>query len=312
MAIYFFKEKELGSGSFGKVLLVENAETCQIYAAKEFSPSKYSKELISLLENEILISTSFLNPNIIKMIDITEICGKTYIIFEYCNGGDLKSYMDKYINNYGSNFNEKEIQHILRQIINGLSCLHRNKIIHHDIKLENILLNFKSGNNILESEVKISDFGLSKFKDQNNIKKIGGTPLYMDPKQFEVEESIEKEYVDIWSLGILTYYLLTGKHPFYKEGFGLAELVSTINKGIYILKNSTSKQLVSFLNSCLQNDPSKRLTIDELAYHEFISRDFEYFESIQINTLPEEYIGNDGSIIMNSKDNKKISVFLKM
>lgn len=312
MAVYFFKEKELGTGSFGKVLLVENAETCQVYAAKEFSLDKNNKELLQLLENEILISTSFLNPNIIKMIDITEIDGKSYIILEYCNGGDLKTYMDNYIANKGSCFNEKIIQHILRQIINGLSCLHRNKIIHHDIKLENILLNFKNGNNILESEVKISDFGLAKFKDQNSIKKIGGTPLYMDPKQFEEEESIEKEYVDIWSLGILTYYLFTGKHPFYKEGFGLPELVSAINKGIYTLKSTVSKQLASFLNSCLQIDPSKRLTIDELTYHEFISRDFEYFDSVQVNTLPEEYIGNDNTIIMNAKDNKKLSAFLKM
>ena len=318
MSIYILTDKILGNGSFGKVILAENAVNGELFAAKELSKEIYQKkDLIDLLENEILISTSFMNPNLIKISDIVEIASKNYLLFEYCNGGDLESFMMNYKMKSGTNFNEKTVQYILKQVLNGLSCLHRNKIIHHDIKPANILLKFKNKNdmfNILDSEIKISDFGLAKFKDQNANNAISGTPLYMDPTVFGSDVSIEKEYVDIWSIGILTIYLLTGQHPFIRNSYeGLEDLIANIKKGYFTInKEIVSKQVISFINSCLQIDPAQRLSADELMYHEFISRDIEFFEGVQVNSLPKEYIGYGNRIMMNAYDNKQLSLILGM
>ena len=131
-------EKILGKGAFSTVYLATKKDTQQKVALKEMSQDLFKDpEARQSIENEINICSKLENTNIVKMLDIVDSDNKIYISYEHCNGGDLRKYM-----NYFKRFNETIIQRIMIQILNGLEELHKKKVIHHDIKPENILIQF--------------------------------------------------------------------------------------------------------------------------------------------------------------------------
>ena len=133
---YIIENKILGKGAFGKVLLGTIKEKNQKIALKELPKEvEKDKEALESISNEIQISSKLDNTNIVKMLEITEIGNKQYLIYEFCNGGDLRQYM-----NHFGNFDEELIQIIVIKIINGLLELKKQKVVHHDIKPENILI----------------------------------------------------------------------------------------------------------------------------------------------------------------------------
>ena len=322
---------------------------------------------IEALSNEILISSGVENENLVKILDLTYIDKDKYIVYEFCNGGDLRRYL-----RYFKKFEEIHVQYFMSQILNGLSELHNKKIIHHDIKPENVLVelipfNIKDKNNkeerkkfektvdeilqmtnkkknnnpnssftennsksnitkdyilksLLKSKIKVSDFGLSKFKEENNQKMLSGSPLYMDPNLFvpNVEiKTIENEKVDIWAVGIFAYELFFGKRPFNSPSQSLKELIQVLKKGIYVIDlkecSKISKQFLSFLNMCLQRSQDVRPNVTELMFSEFITRDPSKFEYIDLNNLSQtkfpndNYIGQNGEIIMTIDDKRSIN-----
>ena len=173
---------------------------------------------------------------------------------------------------------------------------------------------------LLKSKIKVSDFGLSKFKEENNQKMLSGSPLYMDPNLFvpNVEiKTIENEKVDIWAVGIFAYELFFGKRPFNSPSQSLKELIQVLKKGIYVIDlkecGKISKQFLSFLNMCLQRSQDVRPNVTELMFSEFITRDPSKFEYIDLNNLNQtkfpndNYIGQNGEIIMTIDDKRSIN-----
>ena len=328
---YIFKDKSLGKGLSGEVRLAYDQIMEKDVAAKHIPKNLVNnpKEM-QLLTNEILISTDCECDNLAKVYDISDIEGEKYLLFEYCNGGDLASGLKKYRVKYGNYLKEEIVQHIISQILNGLQCLHAHQDVHHDIKPANILLNYDNEKdlndmNFLKCKFKISDFGLSKYKNEQQERMIGGSPLYMEPSLFDRDVSlkvIENEKVDIWALGIMTYELLFVKTPFENTSYvpenAMQELVSNLNKGIYMIdfeeRSKLSLQIIAFLNSCLQFDQSKRCSAEELQLSEFVTRETPYFEFVSkghLNKLPSEYIiGN--MIKLNIRDERKLNQYLDL
>ena len=131
---YKIEEKELGKGAFGIVHLGTIIEDKQKIALKEL-PDQMGNEELESISNELEISSKLDNRNIVRMLEIVNLGGKLYLAYELCNGGDLRKYM-----NYLKTFDEELIQIIMIKIINGLKELHKKRVIHHDIKPENILI----------------------------------------------------------------------------------------------------------------------------------------------------------------------------
>ena len=319
------RDKVLGRGISGEVVLAYDIEKKVHVAAKFIQEKTYNdKKELEYIENEILISTECENENLIKVHDITEINGEKYLMIEYCNGGDLFSSLKKYREKYGKYLDEKVIQNIVTQILNGLKCLHDHAIVHHDIKPHNILLQYDTDEdlknlNYMKCKFKISDFGLSKYKYGNEEKSIGGSPLYMEPKLFEdpKNEEIDNEKVDIWSLGILTYELLYAFSPFENrennENFKmnpLRALKKSLKEGIYYiniyLRKNISLQVIAFLNYCLQIEQKDRLSSEELLFSEFITLDTEKFTYLNSDNLFEKF-----PIIENIYDDYRIKLDIK-
>ena len=210
------------------------------------------------------------------------------MIYEYCNGGDLNKYLKEYYRKFKRGIGEKEVQKILKDILNGLSCLHRNKVVHHDIKPANILLQYNSENdmknlNIFNCTFKLSDFGLAKYKDDNLSLHAVGTATFMDPicTIYQQMDKFNEDKGDIWSIGILTYRMLfTNTHPFIANELWkqndpnqyLKNMKDNITKGEYYVNIDTytvSKEALCFLDSCLKLNQDQRKSSEDLEYSWF-------------------------------------------
>ena len=363
--LYALEDRVLGKGSFGTVYLgVDIAKDRYVSLKKIPLEIKDDPQKINALSNEILISAGVDNENLVKILDLTDIEKDKYIVYEFCNGGDLRRYL-----RYFKRFDERAVQYFTTQVLNGLNELHDKKIIHHDIKPENILVELKpfeinDKNNVeekkkfekevdtvlqltdkkryqnvnqinnmskekekeyvynilLKSKIKVSDFGLSKFKEDNNEKMLGGSPLYMDPNLFEPNvdiKTIENEKVDVWAVGIFAYELFFGKRPFNSPSQSLKELIQILKVGKYSIDlkecGKVSKQFLSFLNMCLQRPQKIRPNVTELLFSEFITRDTNKFEYITLDNVESikfpgpNYYQNQKVITMNIDDQRSIN-----
>ena len=173
----------------------------------------------------------------------------------------------------------------MKQIISGIKYIHNNNIIHRDLKLTNIMVNFdnqydKDNLNMMKAKVKIIDFGISRFLTKNQLAyTAAGTAIYADPliakKMAKLDNMDKKGYgkeVDIWSLGALCYEMLAGKLLFKADN--IKELLNKLEKGFYIIPSNLSKEAISFLESMLKIDAKKRLNINELENHPFLHKNY--------------------------------------
>ena len=200
----------------------------------------------------------------------------------------------------------------MKQVIEAMKNLHNKKIMHRNLKLNNILINYDDENdrknkNIMKGKIKIIDFRTSRYLKKGEFAKTFlGTPLYMSPIMInQLNEEIgydEKE--DIWSLGIICYELLVVKNPFDSQV--MKELLEKINIGDYFVPTTLSQESISFLNCMLQFDPKKRLSLDKLCKHKFLRKNVNEFNKIDINELKDITLLENSNILINTKDNKNI------
>ena len=159
--------KFLGKGAFGEIYLAQKLDNQQLYAAKVLDKKRMdSPKLKKYLDREIAILQKLDHPNIVKFYEQFDDKDNYYIIIEYCNGGNLLENLKKYIEIYNEPFSIEIIQHLMREIIRAFGHIHSNRIIHRDIKLQNILLSYDNENdkkdfNLMKAKVKIIDFGVA-------------------------------------------------------------------------------------------------------------------------------------------------------
>ena len=298
--------KLLGRGAFGEVYESKVKGHDGIYAVKKLVKEKYKKNPkgYKYLKNEIEILNNTAHENIVKLYSSNiETHLHQYLVTEYCNGGDLNDCLEYYKKNKMRPFTEEEVQHIMKQIVSAIKYLHVDKkIIHRDLKLENILLHYENDDdrkqkNILKAKIKIIDFGFARYINEGIAVSILGSPLFMDPrillKLNKLDNSKDFKYeekADIYSLGIICYILLTGNQLF--DVNRMDELIEDTKKGIYKISVHLSKETISFLNYMLKYDPKKRLDIKKLSEHEFITKKVEEFTKIDKKEVDNKLKGS--------------------
>ena len=309
--------KPLGKGAFGEVYLTSKQGSQERFATKKIDKKFTSNpKAKKYLDNEIAILKDINHPNIVKLYDVKETSQFYYLITEYCNGSSLTDCLDWYQEEKNCAFPEEVVQYLMRQIVSALKYLHEKKILHRDIKLDNILVNFDSeedrkNRNMLKAKVKMIDFGFARYlKKEELAYSTLGSPINMDPgilrKLNKMEHSKEYGYdekADIWSLGTICYEMLIGDCTFDAEN--MKELVSKVETGNYLLPISLSKEAVSFINGMLQYDFKKRLTANQLSRHKFLVKDFKQLTRINLKELKEKNIVGS-KIRINSKMNQSI------
>ena len=314
--------KRLGQGSFGEVFLTSKKGHSQLYATKKIPKAIVDSEKVKkYFKNEIIILQQLNHKNIMKLIEIKQTKDNYYLVCELCNGGSLNECLDKYRKINRKPFTEEVVQYLMRQIVDAIKYIHQNHIIHRDLKLDNILVNFdneedKKNMNLFGAQVKIIDFGFAIHLDPKK-KKLAfstlGSPINMDPgilKKLNHQDNEDTGYdekVDIWSLGTLCYEMLIGKATF--EADSINELVKKVENGEYTLPSTLSKEVVSFLNAMLQYDPKIRLSAEELSRHHFLTKNIKEFTKIDISKV-QNILTKEETLKINVKKNQSIwSIF---
>ena len=314
--------KQIGKGSFGEVFITSKAGTKELFATKKVKKSMVMDEKVKkYFNNELFILKNVNHPNIVKLYDIKQTLNNFYLVFDLCNGGGLSNCLERYKKKHdGKPFPENIVQHLMKQIVSGMKYLHNKKILHRDIKLDNILVKFetdedKDNDNYFKATIKIIDFGFARYLENDSLaQSILGSPINMDPKILMKMRKIENnqsfgydQKADIWSLGTVCYELLIGAPPFDASSYD--DLVSKLQKGSYKIPNqlNLSKQSISFINAMLQFDPQQRYDINQLAAHEFLNKDCNSFDKMNLTKAQNDSHISGKNIILTAKDELKQS-----
>ena len=311
-------EKCIGKGAFGEVYLTTiKGDNSRKLATKKLERAQIEgTEAMKYLKNEILILQKLNHPNIVKYESIKKTKKHFYLVMEFCNGGELSKALEKYQNMYGKPFSQEIVQHLMRQIIDAFRYIHEQRVVHRDIKLDNILINFESEKdkeelNMMKAKVKIIDFGFACFVNKSGLLfSTLGSPINMDPIILKKLNSNSKkarqlgydQKADIWSLGTICYEMLIGRSAFDAED--MEDLVSKIEDGTYTVPTNLSKEVISFINGMLQYESSHRLSSEELSRHPFITKEISEFHPIDMQKVSKK-VDNEG-LKINSKMNKSI------
>jgi tRNA A-37 threonylcarbamoyl transferase component Bud32 len=274
--------EELGHGKFGTVkvgnlkrklsknninIIDNNTKEEEKFAIKIISKINLKSIELELVKSEIEIMKFCRYGNIVKLIENYEDNENIYIILEYLSGGNLNNYLSS----QKTLLTENKIKELTLQIASGINYLHHFGIIHRDLKPENIMMSDKTINAI----VKIVDFGLSKvlgiFEKSNEAY---GTLAYAAPEV--IQKSAYNKTIDIWSLGVILYFLISGQFPFIDKNNNLHKIALEITSGeIKFIGNSwkranqDSKELVL---SCLERDVNKRIDILNFINHKWFKK----------------------------------------
>jgi len=263
----------VGSGSFAKVSRVRRKSTKEILVWKELDYGTMGNKEKQMLCDEVNILRDLNHPNIVQFVDrvIDHQKRKIYIVQEYCDGGDLASYIktkrDK-IPKMSGRISETFIWSVTSEIASALQHCHshfsrhqrKTRILHRDLKPGNVFLVKRRGT----YSVKIGDFGLAKMLDESSCfaQTHVGTPYYMSPEQIQSKSYNEKS--DIWSLGCIVYEMAMLSPPFKASNY--LHLAEKIQSGIYnkISSRNYSKELESAISMMLTVDFSQRAKVEEL------------------------------------------------
>uniref|UniRef100_A0A8D0BP85 non-specific serine/threonine protein kinase n=1 Tax=Salvator merianae TaxID=96440 RepID=A0A8D0BP85_SALMN len=270
--------KMIGEGSFGKVFLAKGKEGNQLCVIKEINLTKMPKQEKESSQKEVTLLARMKHPNIVAFYTSFQEKNNLYIIMEYCDGGDL---MKMILGQRGVLFEEDRILGWFVQISLGLKHIHDRRILHRDVKSQNIFL---SNNGKV---AKLGDFGIARIL--NNTMEFAhtcvGTPYYLSPEICESRPYNNK--TDIWSLGCVLYELCTLKHPF--EGNSLPQLVLKIRRGHFTpVSIKYSYELRTLISQLLRISPRDRPSINSIFKKPFLEKQIK-------NYLPPEIMEEEFS-----------------
>ena len=262
---FYEMKNDLGEGKFGLVKLGIHKKTGEKVAIKIIKKDAMDNKDLELVRSEIDIMKLCKHDNVVRLLDHFENSEFIFIVMEYLSGGDLSDHLKK--KNY--NFTENEAALVIFQLCSGMEYLHKYGVVHRDLKPENIMLGKKETLNV----IKVMDFGLSKIMGPQEKAADGfGTLCFVAPEVL-IRKPYNKE-VDIWSIGITLYYMLTGTLPFDDEN----DNEEVIAKKIVFSKlqfhdkkwKKISELCMDFIDKCLIKEPEKRATTSELLKHPWI------------------------------------------
>jgi len=262
---YYTLNTILGEGSQGEVFYSENLKTREEVAVKILKKKSEAKSNWASIKSEIDIMKNVNHPNIIRFIDNFENSEYNFIVMEYLKYGSLQ----KFLNEQKFKLNENSTVNIAYHLAEGLKYLHSIGIVHRDLKPDNIMFTY-SDDVSKEIKVKITDFGLSKVLGyEENSSDIGGTILFLAPEVLRNKAYNHK--MDIWSYGVILYYMTTGKLPFTIKKFQLGysldyENIDFKENTKFKSKSSTIQDLIL---KCLNLDPVERIDIADIVNHSF-------------------------------------------
>ncbi|KAI6189768.1 Non-specific serine/threonine protein kinase [Aphelenchoides bicaudatus] len=242
--------KTIGKGNFAKVKLARHIPTGIDVAIKIIDKTALNSSSLQKLFREVRIMKQLDHPNIVKLYQVMETDQTLYLVMEYASGGEVFDYLVAH-----GRLKEKEARAKFRQIVSAVQYLHSKGVIHRDLKAENLLLDS-------DMNIKIADFGFSnQFSVGQKLDTFCGSPPYAAPELFQGKKYDGPE-VDVWSLGVILYTLVSGSLPF--DGQNLKELRERVLRGKYRIPFYMSTDCENLLKKFLVLNPARRGTLDQI------------------------------------------------
>lgn len=272
--------KMLGKGAFGKVSLAVHRLTGLNVAIKSIEKSYMKDERArKKIFQEVFTMRRVRHPHVTRLYEVFESSRHFNMVLEYSGGGDLLQFVKT-----RGKLTESESAQILSQLVSGLQACHSKNIIHRDVKLDNVLIGESY------AAVKLCDFGVSRVVTPGQkISEQCGTPAYIAP-EIIADRGYEGFPVDVWSLGVLLYAMLTGTVPFRAKT--MAELHKLILKGRFDIPDIVSEPAAELLRGMMTLVPSHRLSLAEVAAHPW-SQSCHEDQSLFDSTVPRFLGGGD-------------------
>ncbi|XP_058613171.1 serine/threonine-protein kinase MARK2 isoform X5 [Onychostoma macrolepis] len=241
--------KTIGKGNFAKVKLAKHVLTGKEVAVKIIDKTQLNSSSLQKLFREVRIMKLLNHPNIVKLFEVIETDKTLYLVMEYASGGEVFDYLVAH-----GRMKEKEARAKFRQIVSAVQYCHQKCIVHRDLKAENLLLD-------ADMNIKIADFGFSnEFTLGNKLDTFCGSPPYAAPELFQGKKYDGPE-VDVWSLGVILYTLVSGSLPF--DGQNLKELRERVLRGKYRIPFYMSTDCENLLKKFLILNPTKRGSLEQ-------------------------------------------------
>ncbi|XP_053357230.1 serine/threonine-protein kinase MARK2 isoform X9 [Clarias gariepinus] len=242
--------KTIGKGNFAKVKLAKHVLTGKEVAVKIIDKTQLNSSSLQKLFREVRIMKLLNHPNIVKLFEVIETEKTLYLVMEYASGGEVFDYLVAH-----GRMKEKEARAKFRQIVSAVQYCHQKCIVHRDLKAENLLLD-------ADMNIKIADFGFSnEFTVGNKLDTFCGSPPYAAPELFQGKKYDGPE-VDVWSLGVILYTLVSGSLPF--DGQNLKELRERVLRGKYRIPFYMSTDCENLLKKFLILNPTKRGSLEQI------------------------------------------------
>uniref|UniRef100_H3C1A3 MAP/microtubule affinity-regulating kinase 3 n=1 Tax=Tetraodon nigroviridis TaxID=99883 RepID=H3C1A3_TETNG len=253
--------KTIGKGNFAKVKLARHILTGREVAIKIIDKTQLNPTSLQKLFREVRIMKTLNHPNIVQLFEVIETEKTLYLIMEYASGGEVFDYLVAH-----GRMKEKEARAKFRQIVSAVHYCHQKNIVHRDLKAEMLLLD-------ADSNIKIADFGFSnEFSVGSKLDTSCGSPPYAAPELFQGKKYDGPE-VDIWSLGVILYTLVSGSLPF--DGQNLKELRERVLRGKYRIPFYMSTDCEGILRRFLVLNPAKRCSLEQIMKDKWINIGYE-------------------------------------
>uniref|UniRef100_A0A8C5C1W8 non-specific serine/threonine protein kinase n=1 Tax=Gadus morhua TaxID=8049 RepID=A0A8C5C1W8_GADMO len=273
--------KTIGKGNFAKVKLARHVLTGREVAVKIIDKTQLNPTSLQKLFREVRIMKILNHPNIVKLFEVIETEKTLYLVMEYASGGEVFDYLVAH-----GRMKEKEARAKFRQIVSAVQYCHQRRIVHRDLKAENLLLD-------ADMNIKIADFGFSnEFTLGSKLDTFCGSPPYAAPELFQGKKYDGPE-VDVWSLGVILYTLVSGSLPF--DGQNLKELRERVLRGKYRIPFYMSTDCENLLKKLLVLNPVKRGSLEQIMKDHWMNVGHEE-EELKPYTEPETDF-NDGARI---------------
>ncbi|XP_015153558.2 serine/threonine-protein kinase SIK2 isoform X2 [Gallus gallus] len=249
-------EGTLGKGNFAVVKLARHRITRSEVAIKIIDKSQLDAVNLEKIYREVQIMKMLDHPHIIKLYQVMETKSMLYLVTEFAKNGEIFDYLASH-----GRLSESEARRKFWQILSAVEYCHNRKVVHRDLKAENLLLD----NNM---NIKIADFGFGNFyKSGEPLTTWCGSPPYAAPEVFEGQQ-YEGPQLDIWSMGVVLYVLVCGALPF--DGPTLPILRQRVLEGRFRIPYFMSEDCEHLIRRMLVLDPSKRLTIAQIKEHKWM------------------------------------------
>ncbi|XP_069683242.1 serine/threonine-protein kinase 33-like [Periplaneta americana] len=268
--------RTLGQGRFGVVIYAKDRSTGNEHAVKIISKrsaegsTRHSRPLLRVkqAEREIMILQSINHPHIVHLQRVYDTREKLYMVMELCNGDLGKVFRDK-------SFTEDETRHVIQDLASAVSYLHKNDIVHRDLKLENILVAINPNDSSDYLYIKVIDFGLSIVKGgighEDMLQEFCGTVVYMAPELIAGKRYSHQ--CDVWAMGVILYHLLCGSFPFYSSNEVILCDMILKDKPSFSEQawhETVSQEAAHLTNQMLTKDPAYRITASEVGNHPWV------------------------------------------